>query len=317
MFVSERAVYVVTSSSVTRFDHDGSLLFRVVAEREITTAAFADDRLVVADKAILTTYDEKLMPISSGTLLESCASGALISGRRFVCGPGNDWDRVFYTYDIETSQLLANSEKYTYNGLPMRRVPGTDDFVTVTVDSVPSDFHLYSVIESGEPVFINESPYHGDFRVTNVYAFSGWPTSHLVTDTGLLLRIYGEGCNAQNEDGSGQCFEKDGDLGTLVGSQVFVGMESDEKGKLYGLVEPNAASFSSSRCEDGCLLQRIDVSSRSIEQQELVRMDLGRVVALRHDATSERLILGYRLSGDYFYGDSYPGFRVVAYETRR
>ena len=110
-----------------------------------------------------------------------------------------------------------SSKKYTYNGIPMRLVPGTSDFVTVSVDLSPSDFHLYSGSDSGEAVYINESPYHGDLRITNTYAFDGSPPVHLITDSGLLLRIHGDNCTGSMSSFSTGCFVKDGALGTLTG----------------------------------------------------------------------------------------------------
>jgi hypothetical protein len=308
-FVGERGVYVVLADAIVLVGRDGAEIARVVAPREITSAAFDGSRLVVADRARLTTYDSGLEELASGDLVETCASSVLVGGGRFVCGPSNDWDRVFYTYDIETGALLASSNTYTYNGIPMRRVPGTDDFVTVTVDSSPSDFHLYSVVESGEPVFVNESPYHGDFGVTSVYAFNANPATHLITHGGLMLHIYGDGCTAGSSFSS-ECFVKDGDLGTLTGAQSFAAMENGSDGKLYGVVATNQSYFDPI-CPENCLLQRIDVATRTVEAQSVIALGAGAIVALRMDPISGSVVVGYELSGRRFYDDPYPGYRVV------
>jgi hypothetical protein len=313
VFPATSGIFVVLSDAVLLVDRQGQTIQKLAYPREITAAAFDGATLVVADKAKLTSFDVNLAQIVSADLLETCASAVLVGKGRFVCGPENDWDRVFYTYDSTSGALLASSKQYTYNGIPMRRIPGKDDFVTVTVGSSPSDFHLYSVAAGGEPVFINESPYHGGFRATSVYAFDGSPPEHLVTDEGLMLHIYGKDCNAASGSFSSECFTKDGTLGTLTGSQLFIGMDSDGAGKLYGLVDPTPNNFpSKSLCDDGCLVQRIDVASRTVEAQSVHHISLGAVVAARHDAVSGSLLIGYRASGDfYFPDDPYPGYKVV------
>jgi hypothetical protein len=46
--------------------------------------------------------------------------------------------------------------------------------------------------------------------------------------------------------------------------------------------------------------------------EKLYDLDIGAVVATRHDATSNALIAGFRRSGNYSPGgvDPYPGYRV-------
>ncbi len=313
VFPASSGIFVVFRDTVLLVNRQGQTIQTLAYPREITAAAFDGTTLVIADKAKFTSFDINLTQIVSADLLETCASAVLVSKGRFVCGPQNDWARVFYTYDTGSGALLASSKEYTYNGIPMRRVPGKDDFVTVTVGLSPSDFHLYTVADGGQPVFINESPYHGDFRVTSVYAFDGSPPEHLVTDEGLMLHIYGVGCTLSNSSFDSECFVKDGALGTLSGSQRFIGMDSDGAGKLYGLVDPTPNNFpGESQCDAGCLVQRIDIASHTIEAQSVHHLSLGAVVAARHDAVSGALIIGYRNPGDfYFPDDPYPGYKVV------
>lgn len=299
---------VVLSTAIVAMQRDGSVTTRLASPREITAAAFDGETLVIADKARMQSYDVALSPIASGDLAEPCASGVLISDQRFVCGPENDWDRVFYTYDARTGELLASSAEHTYNGIPMRRVPGTDDFITVTTTSSPSDFHLYSVRETGEAIFINESPYHGDFRVTNVYGFDGSPPRHLITDAGLMLSIYGEGCDVEHNSFTSQCFTKDGALGTLTGAQLFVGMDADADGLLYGLVNPTPSNFLDP--STSLIAQRIDVSARTLLSQKVHAIAAGRIVVARHDAGSDALLVGYELGPLTFPGDAYPGYGI-------
>lgn len=244
---------------------------------------------------------------------EECAWGETVGLSWWRSFEANDWDRIFYTYDAVSGALVASSDPYTYNGIPMRRVPGTDDFVTVTVDSSPSDFHLYSVLESGETVFVNESPYHGDFGAEDVYAFFGAPATHLVTHEGLMLKIYGAGCHSGETSFTSECFVKDGALGTLSGAQRFLGMDSDAAGFLYGLVNASSQSgFYAPVCTSGCLVQKIDIGARVVLTQKIYDMNIGAVVATRHDPAAGALLVGFRIGdGEYYFpGDPYPGHQV-------
>jgi len=125
----------------------------------------------------------------------------------------------------------------------MRRVPGTDDFVTVTTDLSPSDFHLYRQPESGAAEYVNESPYHGDFRVTNVYGFDRSPATHLITDAGLLLNIYGDDCGSMASSFKSGCFVKDGSIGIPTGAQLFIGLDTDADRQVFALVDANSSWF--------------------------------------------------------------------------
>lgn len=61
----------------------------------------------------------------------------------------------------------------------------------------------------------------------------------------------------------------------------------------------------------GCSVQRIAAVERVITSQKVYDLDLGAVVATRHDALSNSLILGFRRAGAYSATtDPYPGYRV-------
>jgi hypothetical protein len=310
-FPADTGLLVVSANAVHLLDRAGTELIQVPSPREITAAAFDGTLLVVADKARITTYDPALTVFASGDLVEACASAVLLSNSRFVCGPANDWDRIFYTYDALSGTLRASSKKYTYNGIPMRRVPGKDDFVTVSTDSSPSDFHLYS-LTGDEAQFINESPYHGDFRVTNVYAFDASPPEHLITDAGLFLHIYGNGCSTATNSFTSECFTKDGALGTLSGAQIFVGMDSDGAGHVFGLVDPSD-TFAGNPCEKNCIAQRIDLESRAVTSQRIHTLSASRIVVTRHDPIAAKLLVGYIKATDSYYlpNDPYPGYQIA------
>lgn len=310
-YAIEDAIVVVLADAVLLLQESGDELARWDAPRPISASAIDGNQIGVADGAKVTFLDLlELEELSEITLLESCADVVFASGGRFVCGPENDWDRVFYTYDSASGELLASSMMYTYHGIPMRRVPGTDRFVTVTVGSSPSDFHLYELGLDHAVTFVGESPYHGDFRVTNTYAFDGEPAAHLVTDEGLLLSLNDPDCLPTMNSFSSGCFVKDGALGTLTGSQVFVGMQS-EGDVLYGIVDPTPGfAFDESVCADGCVLQTIGIAEREVMQQATYHLDMSALVAMDLAVSSSRVLVGYRLSGESFSDSPYPGYRV-------
>ena len=311
-FVAATGVYVVLGNSLTLFDRNGEVVRRVDMPREVTAAAFDGEHLAIADQGKLTSYDLELNQIASTTTLETCVSLVVLSKQRAVCGPENDWDRVFYTYDLSNGALLASSSKYTYNGIPMRRVPGTDDFVTVTVDTSPSDFHLYRLADTDVVEFVNESPYHGDFRVTNTYGFDGAPATQLITDAGLLLKIYGDGCDTMTNSFTSGCFTKDGSIGTLSGAQLFVGLDTDTDGQVFALVDANPNSFSDDDEFKNYLLERIDLATRTVTKQSTISLQLGKLIAFRRDVSNGSLLIAYRKGSRSYFPSSgqYPGYEV-------
>jgi len=268
-FVVDEGVIVVRSDGIVLVNRQAQVTKTVPFAREITAAAFDGETLVVADPALITVLDRSLTIGPTALLTESCVSSVLVSGKRFVCGPMNDWDRIFYTYDVGVTPpvQIGVSAKYTYNGRPMRRVPGTDDFITVTTDLSPSDFHLYRVSASGQVVYINESPYHGDFAATMIFAFDTTPAAHLVQTAGLMLRIYGDGCDSTMNSFNTGCFTKDGALGTLRTGEYYVGLGDDGAGTMFAIVGSGGFS-TSSPCQAGCAVQRIDVANRTIVSQK-------------------------------------------------
>jgi hypothetical protein len=231
---------------------------------------------------------------------EECLSGVLVSCGRFVCGPANDWNRIFYTYDLASGVELAKSSPYTYNGTPMTRVPGREAFITVTTNLSPSDFHFYRVDSGGAAVFTAESPYHGDFPITNTYAFRGRPATHLVNSDGRFLKL--TGCATAVSNPATDCLVQDGTLGTLKTSEYFAGMETGGDGYLYGVVT-TAPSWGSPICAAGCRVQRVDMTTRTIASETaLPTTSIHKNLRLRHDAWSGRAII----AGDSTCSASYP-----------
>jgi hypothetical protein len=267
-FVVDEGVIAVLGDRVALVDRTAQIIKSVPFPREITAAAFDGTTLVIADSAALTVVTRALDVGPSVFVTETCASGVLVSGKRFVCGPANDWDRIFYTYDVgvDPPVQIAISSPYTYNGTPMRRVPGTDDFITVTTNLSPSDFHLYRVDATGKAVYINESPYHGDFAATTTYAFDGSPAAHVIQSAGLMLKIYGDGCDSTMNSFNTGCFIKDGVLGTLRSGEAYFGLGDDAAGGMFAVV--GSSSAFDAPCRNGCAFQRIDVTTRTITSQK-------------------------------------------------
>jgi hypothetical protein len=316
LFPVASGMIVVRSTRVQLLDPQGQELASVISPREITAAAFDGTLLGIADRAFLTVYDVNLTPLRSANLIESCASAVIVSNARFVCGPANDWDRIFSVFDLNTGVMLRHGpEQYTYNGIPMRRVPGTDDFVTVTTDLSPSDFHLYRTLSGATPdggvMFMGESPYHGAFSVTTSYAFDQTPAQHLITDQGLLLRIYLSNCTPSTGY-QGSCFERNGELGTLPNGKRYLSMTEGAAGIIYGVVESSSStSYSDPRCAQGCDVQRVDVPARVVRGQVHFTASVGRVVAMRFDPWRQQVVLGF-LSPGPSYG-TFSGYQLVSF----
>lgn len=237
------------------------------------------------------TYDSALGLIGSWDLLEPCFASVLVSGHRFVCGPSYDWERVFYTYDTLTGQLVASSDAYTYKGIPMKRIPGTDDFITVTTDQSPPDYNLYSVMPNGVATHINRQ---GTPSITAlpIFAIDGTPPVHLISQWGGLATIYGPDCLSKPEARTSTCFLKDRSLNALTGSQQFDGMDSDAMGNLFGLVDM-IDPITDPPCSHGCVLETIKVATDTVVSQRVLHLTAKEIVAFRHDPIAGAALIGY------------------------
>jgi hypothetical protein len=299
VFTTGDGIIVVSADGITLRGRDRSMKAMVKATRPITTASFDGTYLAIADAAQLNVYTPGLQAQGSVLLTEPCAASVLMDNGVFVCGPSNDWDRVFYTYSArDRVRLAAASKKYTYNGIPMRRVPGSNHFITVTTSSSPSDFHLYRVEPSGDVVFINESPYHGAFPATMTFGYNGLPVTHLVNVDGLLLKIFGDGCTSTMNSFNTGCFVKDGNLGTLWTGESFLTLANDGQGKLYGVVGTGGPYYSSDPpCKKGCAVQQIDVEKRKVVTQRSHVLDAKRILVSQPDPSCKMIAVGYEVTG--------------------
>ena len=307
VFATPGGILVVRSGFVALVDRSGAELRRWTAPREITAAAFDGTHLAVADRAMLNVLSPSLDVRASAPLTDTCVTGVIVSGPRFICGPAADWDRIFYIHELPSGRLLARSTPYTYQGTPMRRVPGRDDFTTVTTNSSPSDIYLQRVTGDNRVISFRDSPYHGDFSITDTYAFIGDPATHVVTVGGILLQIYVPGCDSGDAGFRGTCFTRDGTLGTLRTGERFVALTEVTATTIAALVD-RGDSFGTA-CQVGCDLQRIDVTGRTVSSTRTHTLaSLQRVVVARYDEYGDRLLVGYS-TGDRF--GSATGHRLL------
>ncbi len=269
---------VVASDGVRHIGRDGTTVTMWTSPREITSAAYDGTLLGVADKGVLTTLNRTFATVSTVQLTESCVASIILSGQRFVCSPGTDWGHVSYVFDLKSGSLLNTSVPTTYQGIQMQRIPGTDDFVTVTYGS-PAHFDLHRLTSTGSIDFLGESPDHGVFPVSEVYTVVGTPGTHVLTETGLLLKIYHD--DATVDAGPYQApFFKDGALGTLGDSQSFVALDKDGD-QIFGVVA--ARTSSNPLCGSGCWLQHVDAQKRLIVSTSVHRLNGDKVLGFRHD----------------------------------
>jgi hypothetical protein len=315
LFVVQSGIIVVDASSVSLYGRDGKVIKAVPFARQITAAAFDGTTLVIADEAELTVMSSALTVGPTGFLTVSCAAAVLVGENHFVCGPANDWQRTFLTYDIGMNPpaQIATSAEYTYNGIPMQRVPGTDEFVTVTLDTEPPSFYLFQVAaDTGTTVFEGGSPFD-TYDADLVFAFDGAPATHMIQDQGDILALTGTGCQNGIDSLEGTCFAQTGVLGTLRTGQGLIGLGDDGAGRLVGVVSPSSNTYPfGSPCAGGCPVQLIDIASRSIlQQQSYTIADLSALVRTTYDPYCGNAVLGYSKIDSTDDLDS-SGYRVQA-----
>lgn len=260
--------YFVEESGVTHTDWEGNTLASYAAPRFLTTAAFDATQLVVADAAKMTVLGLDLQPLREATLQEGCSGSMLASGGRFICAPDTDIDRIFYTYSTSDGTLLGTSDAYTYNGVPMKPVPGADLFITASISSSPSDYHLYHVDADTDSVeFLGESPYHGGVAVWMSFGFFGEQATHLISYNGVMHRLQSASCvpGGAPQDG---CLEKDGEYGTLPGSTArYLAFSEPKQGTQFALVTADGGTYQyvDHPCSEvPCMLQRVDTEKREV-----------------------------------------------------
>jgi hypothetical protein len=195
------------------------------------------------------------------------------------------------------------------SGVELRR---SDKYITVTVNISPPDFHFYRVDADGKAVFTTESPYHGDFAITNTFAFRGRPATHLVTHEGRFLKLDGCLTATSSYPPSGACLVKDGVLGTPQTSQSFFAMETGGDGYLYAIAG-TYGGYGTTPCTSGCSVQKIDLEQRIIvSQAALPSTGIAQGFRLRHDGFTGRAIVGGSSSCSTSYPYTCSGWRLWA-----
>jgi hypothetical protein len=308
VFVFSGGVIVVTADSVSVVDRTGAQLHMLTAPREITAAAFDGTTLAVADKAILTTYTTDLTQIAPATLTEACVGVAMVSAGRVLCsGPGN-FPTKFYTFNAMTGALVLTSMVSGANGKPLVHVLGKDDLVSL--DQSSSAFQLLRIDATSLVSTVGSSPFGHTYHASSVFAFSGNPANHIVTEDGIFANIYSAMCDKAFTT-SAQCFVQDGVLGTLRGTEKFIALDgADGAGKVYALVDTPTTTFDSMHCVGGCSVERVDTMNRIVEAKKPYSLDLGQAVTARHDAVSNALVVGFVKPAPFSSTAPYPGFRV-------
>jgi len=304
VFVGDSGIFVVAVDSLSVVDRAGVVLHTLAAPREITAAAFDGTTLAVADKAFLKVYSTDLTEVASPALTEACVSVAIASGNRVVCAGTASSPTKFYTFNATNGTLiLMSSVSSGTTPVPLRRVPGRDDLVTVN----SSAFRLLRIDGASQVTLVGESLFGHMYRTSPVFGFTGMTSDHLITDDAILANIYAVQC-VPSSTTTPECFVQDGALGTLRGMERFIGLEGDDaSGKAHALVD-TPSSFGLSGCRSGCAVQSIDVAGRIVETSKLYALDLGQTVAARHDAKAGALVAGFSrpTSGS----TTSPGYRV-------
>jgi hypothetical protein len=314
LFVVDAGIIVVDASSVALIGRDAKVIKAVPFARQITAAAFDGTTLVVADAAELTVMSPALDVGPTAFLIDGCGSAVLVGGNYFVCGPNTDVSRVYDTYDVRMNPptRIASSSPYTYDGVPMRPVPGTNHFVTVTLNISPPSFSLFQVApDTGAVTFSGSSPFAA-YAATQVMAFDGTPATHMIQSQGDILGLTGSGCQSPTQSIYG-CFMQTGVLGTLRTGQSYLGLGDDGAGRIVAVVAQSMAlSPYQAQCPSGCPVQLIDISSRTILQQQTYPLsDLVAVVRAAYDPVCGMAILGYtKVSSNATLGVG--GYRVQA-----
>ena len=104
-------------------------------------------------------------------------------------------------------------------------------------------------------------------------------------------------------------------LGTLRTGQGYVGLGDNGAGQVAAVVSQTGNTFNpfSSPCINGCLVQIIDVASRTIKQQATYSAaNLAAVVRMTIDSECGDVIVGYSKTNGSGPPTSVSGYRVDA-----
>jgi hypothetical protein len=318
LFATQGGAIAVLSDKILLLAANGTVTTALPSPRENVAADFDGATLAVADKALVTLYGPSLTPLLTISPPDTCAGVALLAGGIVVCGPSVDWDRTFTTYSTTTGNLVNTSGQYTYDGIPMRHVPGASEFITTTLDLDPPSFALFDVGTSGAAVLFGQSAFE-QAGVDTTFAFDANPAAHLVASNGALLALSGSTCNANSSNGvlAGACFAPDGQLGTLKTGENFIGMADDGAGHIFGVTSSSTFGYPPvTSCTSGCSVQRIDIGTRLItSQKQYTLADLSTIVAVAPNPTCGQVLVGYQVAiptTSYVSSTTDYGYRIAA-----
>lgn len=313
VFSTAAGILVVDQSAAYLVNRSGEEISRFEPGREITAASFDGLRLAVADRSKLTVLQPDLEPFGEVLLSAWCVTGTLVSEGRFVCIPGAGRGNVMTSYDVVAMRELESSEPTFRAGAAATRVPGTDAFMTVRTGS-PGDFHLFRMRPDHTVEYLGESPYHGDIRFRDVFTFLGSPATHVVTHEGIILEIFAPGCETPTMPSrQDDCFQRDGDLGSLPVGGTYELMARDAAGRIYGL-DDSDRSFSGPYCrERACTIHQVDPETRTILSERRYTDAFVAPVAATYDEVSSRIVLGVATEGDVFDGYTEYEVRLVSH----
>ena len=314
VFAAGDFLLVVDAESVSRLDASGQVVGRFAPGRTITAAAFDGDYLAVADREVVTALSPTLVELSRTDVAEPCTSAVIMDGHRLVCGPENDWQRVYSTIDLVDGGIVAQSQPFTYKGMKLMRVPGRAEFVAFSNASSPS-LHLFEV-PGDVPVYVNRWPYHGDVPLSSVNAFSALPSTHVITASGRLLRIRGEGCGVPGTRWP-LCFELDGDLGVLPIGATYVALTHHVGGHVFGLRSSDPSRTVEPVCsaEVGCILDRVDVAARRLVERAEYREHVDAIHSIVYQPEGRRLVVVALTAGPTLFERSGYSLRAIAMTT--
>lgn len=308
----EAGLVVALLGEVRLYGRDGTRAHTWVTARTITNVATDGHRLVVANGGMLTVLDGSLREVHELPVTERCTQGVLVSCDRYVCGTNRDRDRIFYTYDITTGVEVARSTPAPYTGVGMVRVPGVDAFLTMTVGYSPADWYYHRVEPSGEVVLIGDSPYHGDFPLTDVLAFIGRPAIHAISFAGDVFRLDRCVLGAPGTTPP-ECLVTIGNVSPRPAGTFYSALSPAGPGLLAGVW---CAENTSGQLV-GCSIDRVDLTTRDVVSRRPTPVDpVPLPLRFRHDPWSGAALLAsaLRCGSEWWLGCDGWQARLVPYE---
>jgi len=174
-------LFVVHADQVVHVSRGGTIHRSLPWPREILAAVWSANRAVILDRGVLTTLDENLATLGRINLIESCVQAVAADNDRVVCGPSNDWERIFYTYEVTTPALVARSQGFTYEGIPMRAVPGRPWFLTPDA--------LFALDATGAATQRLDLSFSTSAQPILPLTFAGNPATFAVDRTGKVFQL--------------------------------------------------------------------------------------------------------------------------------